>query len=112
MFDALLEVAADESSNPIARALALRNLRLMRKPGSDLDLENLETLARAFTQPDGIRDADTSTLCGYGVLTSDVPSIEVRPLSPGQHQRLATLRTNLMDSPTVPPLVRAAALCG
>ena len=112
VFDALLDVAADESATPTARALALRNLRVMRKPGSEVSLGALDALARAFAQPGGIRDVDTSSLCGYGVWHSDVTAIDVRPISAGQQQRLAELRKRLMDSPTEPPLVRAAAMCG
>ena len=112
VFDALLAAAGDEAATPIARALALRNLRVMRKPGSQVSLENLEALAAAFARPNGVRDADTYALCGYGVWVSDATSVEVRPISPGQLQRLGALRHRLTDSPTAPPLVRAAAVCG
>lgn len=111
VFDALMDVAADESATPLARALALRNLRTMREPASVLSLKNLETLAGALTQPNGIQNADTFALCGSGMLTADAPTDQGRPITQGQLQRMTALAATLVRLPAVPPLVRAAAMC-
>jgi hypothetical protein len=64
VFDALMDVAEDEAATPMARALALRNIRVMRDPATIVPLENLEALAAALAGPSGGRDADSWSLCG------------------------------------------------
>ena len=111
VFNALLDAAADEAANPVARALALRNLRAMREPGARVPLENLEALAAALASPNTGGDADTSSLCGHNVWVSDVYVPPGPAPSPADLQRLSALRHRLLTTPTTPPLVKAAAMC-
>jgi hypothetical protein len=112
VFDAMLEVAGDETAIPTARALALRNLRVMRDPGAYVPLENLEALGAALAGPDGGRDADTSSLCGYNLSVSDAYVPPGPAPSPAELQRLSALKGRLLTSATTPPIVKAGAFCG
>jgi hypothetical protein len=111
VFDALMDVAADEAATPVARALALRNLRVMRDPGAIVPLENLEALAAALAGPDRGQDANTGSLCGHTNAVSDVYVPSGPAPSAGELQRLSALRRQLLTSRTTPPLVRAGAMC-
>ena len=111
VFDALLQVAEDPAATPAARALALRNLRVMRDPGARVPLESLEALAAALAGPDGGRDPDSYSLCGHNVSVSDVYVPPGPAPSPGDLQRLSALRRRLLTSAGTPLLVKAAATC-
>jgi hypothetical protein len=111
VFAALLDVAGDGTAMPTARALALRNLRVMRDPGAHVSLENLEALGAALAGPDGGRDADTSSLCGYNLSVSDVYVPPGPAPSPAELQRLSALQGRLLTSATTPPIVKAGAFC-
>ena len=111
VFDALLDVAGDETAIPAARALALRNLRVMRDPAAHVPLENLESLAAALAGPDRGRDADSYSLCGRNASVSDVFVPPGPAPSPEQLRRLSAMRDRLLASPATPPVVKAGAMC-
>ena len=108
LFESLLEILADEASTPVARTMALRNLRNMRTPMMDVPLGNFEQLSQFPIDPLG---PEAARLCGSSQVRHHTSIKEVRPLAAGQVERFHEVKAQLLMAPSTPQLLKAAAQC-